>query len=229
VAGDAVIRAGRSAGRLVGGMGGGAPAGWALAGVPAIGFRLWLQIGNPFRQFIAAYTHFLALPMDFTFQSWGQEVATNDLPWYYLPSQFLARLPELFLLLLIGGALFAIATAVAFTARTLARVRARGAAGLAAPAFALARTRGTLVGMVASILPVTCLMIKHTTHYDGVGHVLFVIPMLAVLAAGALLKLVPLLRKWPLLAGAAAVAVAAHIGACVWVMARLHPLEYVAM
>src|SRR5262249_46676398 len=92
---EAVIRKGRGAVRLLWRIGAATLAAMALAWVTAIALWPWLQIGNPFRQFIAAYTHFLALPMDFTFQSWGQEVATNDLPWYYLPSQFLARLPEL--------------------------------------------------------------------------------------------------------------------------------------
>lgn len=229
VALEAVIRKGRSAVPLLARIGGMTLAAMALAWLTAIALWPWLQIGNPFRQFITAYTHFLALPMDFTFPSWGEMVATNDLPWYYIPSQFLARLPEAFLLLLIGGALFALVTAIVFTGKAFARTRKHGAAGLLAPALVLARTRGTLVVVVAAVLPVAFLMIKHTVHYDGVRHVLFVIPMLAVLAAGALLKVAPWLRQRPLIAGIAAVAVAAHIGACIWTMVRLHPLEYVAM
>ena len=116
----------------------------AIAWLTAIALWPWLQLGNPFAQFANAYSHFLRIPMEFSFPSWGEEVATNALPWYYIPSQFLARLPEVFLLLLIGSALFGIATAIAFTSAALARYRRRGIAGLRAPALVLARTRSTL-------------------------------------------------------------------------------------
>jgi hypothetical protein len=226
---EATIRNGRAATPLLARIGATTLAAMAIAWVTAIALWPWLQIGNPFRQFATAYTHFLGLPMDFSFPSWGQEVATNALPWYYIPSQFLARLSEAFLLLLAGGALFAVGTAIVFTGRALTRFRERGAAGLAASALVLARARGVLVVIVAATVPVAFIMVNRTTHYDGVRHVLFVIPMLAVLAGGALLQVVPLLRKWPLVAGIVAAAAVAHIGVSVWTMARLHPLEYVAI
>src|SRR5258708_14955395 len=58
---------------------------------------------------------------------------------------------------------------------------------------------------------------------------MFVVPMVAVLAGGALVRLVPLLLQSPLIATAAAAIVAAHVGATMLTLVRLHPLEYAAM
>jgi len=225
---EALLRKGRAATPQLARIGATTLAAMAIAWVTAIALWPWLQVGNPFRQFATAYTHFLALPMNFSFSSWGEEVATNALPWYYIPSQFLARLPEAFLLLLIGGALFIIVRAIAIAGAAVTRYRTRGVAGLRAPARVLARSRGTLLVIMAATVPVAFVMINRTTHYDGVRHLLFVIPMLAVLAGGALLQLVPLLRRPPI-AVVAAAAVAVHAGAALWTMARLHPFEYVAI
>ena len=62
--------------------------------------------------------------------------------------------------------------------------------------------------------------------YDGIRHVLFVIPMLAVLAGVGWRALLPLLNRAP---SAAAVIAGAYIGSAVVTLAALHPLEYVAM
>src|SRR5262245_23142427 len=201
----------------------------AIAWLTAIALWPWLQLGNPFAQFATAYTHFLSMPMSFTFLSWGQELATNALPWYYIPSQFLARLPEGFLLLLAFGLLIAVATASAFLGRAVERYRKRGAAGLRVAALALARSRGTLVVIAAAIVPVGFIMMTGATHYDGVRHVLFVIPMLALLAGGAFVRFVPLLRNKLLITTAVVAAIVAHVCTTVGTLFRLHPLEYVAI
>jgi hypothetical protein len=62
--------------------------------------------------------------------------------------------------------------------------------------------------------------------YDGVRHVLFVIPMLAVVAGLGWQTLLPLLARAPI---AAATVAGAYIGSVVATLAALHPLEYVAM
>lgn len=201
----------------------------AIAWVTAIALWPWLQLGNPFEQFAVAYRHFTNMPMEFSFPNWGREIATNALPWYYIPSQLLARLPEGFLLLLAGGAVVASGTAMAFARATLTRLTRRGAAGLAAPVLVLARSRGTLMVIAAAIVPIGFVMLTGATHYDGVRHVLFVIPMLALLAAAMLLRVVAFLRQRPVLGLVAAAAAAVHVGATLWTLARLHPLEYTAM
>jgi hypothetical protein len=63
-------------------------------------------------------------------------------------------------------------------------------------------------------------------HYDGIRHVLFVVPMLAILAGVGWVAILPLLRRAPIVA---AVAAGAYVGSLVLTLAVLHPLEYVAM
>jgi hypothetical protein len=201
----------------------------AIAWMTAIALWPWLQVGNPLMQFATAYRHFTATPMSFRFPSWGVELATDALPWYHIPSQFLARLPEGFLLLLVVGAVLAIGTAIAFTRRAVAKYRKRGAAGLRAPALVLARSRGTLLVIAAALVPVGFVMITGVTHYDGVRHILFVIPMLALLAGATLMHFIPLLRAGSLIAVALVAAATAHVCITASTLIRLHPLEYAAM
>jgi hypothetical protein len=226
---EAVVRKRHAAAPLLAQIGMATLAAIAIAWATAIALWPWLQLGNPFMQFATAYRHFVNNPMEFTFLSWGVEIATNALPWYYIPSQLLARLPEGFLLLLAAGAVLAIGAAVAFARAAVTRFRERGVAGLGAPALLVARSRATLLVIAAAIVPPGFIMITATTHYDGVRHLLFVIPMLAVLAGGALLTLVRLLRKWPLIALVIAAGATAHVGTTIWTLVRLHPLEYAAI
>jgi hypothetical protein len=201
----------------------------AIAWVTAIALWPWLQIGNPFRQFAIAYAHFTHNPMEFQFPHWGEMVWTNALPRAYILEQLLARLPEGFLLLLALGIVFAIVSAVRFGRATLQHVERHGSAGFVAPAFVLARSRGTLLLIAAALVPIGFVMVTRPTHYDGIRHVMFVIPLLALLAGGALLRLVPLLRRSPALALAAAALAIVHLGVTVLTLARLHPVEYAAM
>jgi hypothetical protein len=201
----------------------------AVAWIVMIAVWPWLQIGNPWRQFAIAYVHFTSNPMSFNFFSWGERVATDALPWHYVPGQLLARLPEGFLLLLAIGLVLSIVMAIRFARLTANRFQQRGVDGLKAPALVLARSRGTLLVAAAALVPIGFVILTQATHYDGVRHLLFVIPMLAILAGGACLRLVPLLRKFPLIAATAIIAAAVHMAVTAATLARLHPLEYVAM
>ena len=201
----------------------------ALAWASAIALWPWLQIGNPARQFATAYVHFLNNPMDFTFRNWGQLVATNALPWHYVPGQFLARLPEGFLLLLAIAMVLGIASTIVFARASLMRAWRRGLAGLWAPALMLARARGLLLVTAAAFVPLGFVLVTRPTHYDGIRHLLFVMPMLAILAGGAAVWLLPWLRRRPLVAAAVAVAAATHVVVTAGTLIRLHPLQYVAM
>jgi hypothetical protein len=67
---------------------------------------------------------------------------------------------------------------------------------------------------------------QRATLYHGIRHVLFVIPMLAILAGYGFWALLPLLRRVPVIA---AVGVGAYVGGLVSALAALHPLEYVAI
>lgn len=201
----------------------------AIAWLVAIALWPWLQVGNPLRQFATAYVHFNKLTNSFDFPHWGLMVTTDNLPWHYIPGQFLARLPEGFLMLLGIGAVFAVAAAWRLSSAAFARYRARGIAGLATPALLIVRARGVLLIVCAVVAPIAFLMVKDATLYDGVRHVLFVIPLLALLAAGAWLRVLAFLRRVPIAAGLAIALGGAHVGATVASMIELHPLEYVAI
>lgn len=169
----------------------------AIAAVIAIALWPWLQVGNPLTQFMVAYRHFATIPMSYEFAHWGQRVRTDALPFFYIPEQLGARLPDVFLLLLIvavlGGAI-----SLAGLARSLLAVSDRSAR-LRILAMAIARRRGIIIVAAAVIVPVGFLTIQHTKIYDGIRHVLFVVPMLAVIAGAGFLMLPPWLRRVRLL------------------------------
>jgi hypothetical protein len=201
----------------------------AVAWITMVALWPWLQIGNPLRQFAAAYSHFTHNPMDFTFPHWGEEVSTRALPWSYIPGQLLARLPASFLVLLALALVVAIVAAIRLGRGTVARLARQGVAGVVVPALVLARRRGTLLVAAAAIVPIAFVMITHATHYDGIRHLLFVIPMLALLAAGALLQVVPVLRRYPPVAVAVVALAIAQLATSGLTLLRLHPFEYVAI
>jgi hypothetical protein len=132
------------------------------------------------------------------------------------------------LILLAIGALFGIEVAAVFTRGTLGRVRG-DVARLQGPALALARARGPLLVIAAATVPILFLMVQRPTLYDGVRHVMFVIPMLAVLAAGAFVQLLTRLRRFPAVVTAIAAVALLHLATTTVTLARLHPFEYAAM
>ena len=186
----------------------------------------WLQIGNPLTQFVIAYRHFVAIPMAYEFSHWGERVRTDALPIFYIPAQFGARLPDIFIVLLAVAVMGAASRGVVIARNLLALSKADPPAGLQAVAKAIAAHRGMLIVVAAAVIPVGFLMLQHTKIYDGIRHVLFVIPMLAVLAAGGFVMLLSWMRRTRLLLA---------MGAGLWMgyeaitLLKLHPLEYVAM
>jgi hypothetical protein len=113
-----------------------------------------------------------------------------------------------------------------FGRTSIALVAIHGVFGLRRPALLLARSRRILLVWAAAFAPVGFLMIQHATLYDGVRHTLFVIPMLALLASWAFVRLLRSLFR----ARIAMATVSAVYGAALVInLVRLHPLEYVAM
>src|SRR2546429_8438822 len=78
----------------------------------------------------------------------------------------------------------------------------------------------------AVVLPLGFLILQRATMYDGVRHVLFVLPMLAVVGGLGWQTLLPLLSRAPI---AAAPVAGAHIGSGVAPLAALDPLGYWAV
>ncbi len=187
----------------------------------------WLQIGNPITQFMAVYDYFIRSYVLFSFKAWGETLFSGDLPWHYIPGQLLARLPEGFVVLLACAALFCVAAIIGLLG-SLRRDISRVGFGPAARAAVLsvARARNLLVVVVAALGPPVFVVTRGSVVFDGVRHVLFILPPLALLAAWALCKLMPLLARFP---RTAAAIVGLHLAVTVGTMAYLHPLEYIAM
>ena len=194
-----------------------------IAWITAVALWPWLEIGNPFTQFKTALVHFATIPVSFEFPHWGEQILTSALPASYVPAQLFFRLPEAFLLLLAIACIYAVAAA-ARLGRDAVAVEHGGR--LRAAVLTIARERAMLTVCAAVILPLAFLVLQRATIYDGIRHVLFVIPMLAVVAGLGWRALLPLVARAPVVA---AVIAGAYIGNVAATLATLHPLEYVAM
>lgn len=196
-------------------------AGWLLAIVA----WPWLQAPHPFERFAVAFAHFTKIETDFLLHHSGREYSTMALPWSYVPTELFVRLPEGFLVLLAVAAAFAAVTVIRFTAAAIRRIRRDGASGMRAAILDLVGARAILLIAVAALTPPAIVIVKHSTLYDGIRHLLFIVPMLALLAAWSLARLAPIMRPFPV---ASASIIGAHAVATVALMMLLHPLEYVA-
>jgi hypothetical protein len=185
----------------------------------------WLQIGNPFQQFLEAFRYFANHPAAWNLPHWGATVRSNQLPWSYVPGQLFARLPLAFLLLLLTGLIVGIVT-VAITIRDswdgLAEPKTRYAT---AGVLFSAPARQALIVWGAALLPIIFVIVDGSTLYNGIRHVIFIIPMLAVIAGHAFALILPWLKRVPAVSSAA---IAAYLGYQVYILAALHPLEYIA-
>ena len=199
----------------------------AVAIACAVAYALWpwLHIGNPLSQFAKAYTHFARIQLIMEFPSWGRALATTALPGWYIPEQLLARLPVLFLVLLVVAGVAGLTNLVRLAGKAVSRYLRFGLAGLKAPALWLARSRAILVVLVAAVAPGAIIALTSMSHYDGIRHVLFTIPMLAILAGWGLQRMTPLIVRFP---RTAAVLGGAQVVYSIVLMVMLHPLEYVA-
>lgn len=193
----------------------------------AIALWPWLQIGNPFLQFKAVYDYFIISYVQFNFMAWGESVFSGALPWHYIPGQLAARLPEGFVGLLVIGLVFLVyVPARSLYELTTGMKRSDSGAVIRASLAGLAQSRALLVVIVAALGPPIFVVARGSVVFDALRHVLFVIPLLAIIAAWALLKLAPLLLRFRAVAISAA---ALHVIVTVGTMAYLHPLEYIAM
>jgi hypothetical protein len=194
-------------------------AGWLLA----YGLWPWLQIGNPLSQFIEAFGYFANHPSSWAMPYWGRTVVSDDLPWHYVPGQLAARLPLVFIGLIVVAAVLGI---WAFVARVNWRgLRERQTRAGAIAALVARERRQMALLCAATFLPIVAVIVEGSTLYNGLRHVLFVIPLLAVFAAAGFVWLLPWLRRLPVLTTGA---VAAYIGLQAATLSRLHPLEYIA-
>jgi 4-amino-4-deoxy-L-arabinose transferase-like glycosyltransferase len=160
---------------------------------------------NPLRA-VEYFSHFFEKPWKEMFA--GSLVSVPDMPWTYLPTLFLLKLPELLIALGAGGIVL-----------TAARV-ADGSAPRNQRAI-------HLVVLGAALMPIALTLVSRPALYNGLRHFLFVLPPLAVLGGLAGARLVawvsergPRLR----LAGAAVLLIA--LASPLIELVRLHPYEY---
>jgi hypothetical protein len=197
-----------------------------IAWITAVALWPWLQTGNPFGNFKIALVHFANIPGSFEFTHWGKQISTSALPPSYIAAQLLVRLPEAFLALLAVACVHAVAAAGRVARDAVAQSHIERPARWRMAVLTLARERAMITVCAAVMLPLGFLIFQRATMYDGIRHVLFLIPMLAVIAGLGWRALLPLLARTPV---AAAVIAGAYVGSSVTTLAALHPLEYVAM
>jgi Dolichyl-phosphate-mannose-protein mannosyltransferase len=142
------------------------------AGVLVLGTVFWpWAMASPFVRPIEALLSFANAPFGADVLFNGRPVPSNDLPWYYVPVWLLISTPPVVLVGLVLAGLF--------TKREWS------------PAlFALS---------AMALLPIALVIVQHSTLYDGVRHLLFIYPVIVVLAAAgwtaALSRRDPLVRR----------------------------------
>jgi hypothetical protein len=224
-AAEALMRDGHAAGRDLMRIGVRTISAMLIAWLTAIALWPWLQVGNPIARFGEAFRYFANHPGSFQFSHWGEMVLTTALPWSYVPAQLLVRLPEGFLLLLGVAAISGIGSVIAIPRARAGSSSQPGWQKLKQMVSLTAQARQPLIVWAAAISPVAAIVVLHSTLYDGIRHVLFLIPILAVVASFGLLRLLPLLRRHPAIAAAGAGAYVTH---AMLTLVLLHPLEYAA-
>jgi len=191
------------------------PAG-VLAYLVMIALWPWAQIDPLFRP-LQAIDYFSHFPYDIPLLVDGQLYRSSQPPWYYLPVFFGVKLPE-FLVLLTGLAL-ALGT---WRLHHLARTGALGSPTIQAGLLEW----GTLG--FAALFPTGYAILSHSTLYDEMRHFLFVVPIVAVMAACGTARLIDWVAGWrPLLRDAVATAAIVYAAVHLYLMAALHPNQYV--
>jgi len=139
----------------------------------------------------------------------GQYVLASDLPWAYLPVHIALALPELLLVLLLAAPV----TAVVMAGRRGWRFERDRALGLFIVGFGI-------------VFPVAYAIAIKAVLFDGMRHFIFVLPLIAALAAVLADRALDVMARLPqrrYAYGLLGIYALSHVS----VMARLHPDEYV--
>jgi hypothetical protein len=222
---EALLRGGHSAARDLVQIGVRTVSVILIAGLTATALWPWLQVGNPITQFGEAFLYFANHPASWEFMHWGEMVHTTTLPWSYVPAQLFVRLPEGFLLLLCVAVLSGLGSLLAILRLGFAPTAQAWRSRLKEAVMATAKARQPLIVWTAATVPIAAIILQHSTLYDGIRHVLFLIPMLAVIASFGFVRLAPLLRRFPMISATIA---GAYVGHAVLAFILLHPLQYAA-
>jgi hypothetical protein len=159
---------------------------------------------NPFRA-VEYFSHFFEKPWHEQFG--GRLISVPDMPRSYAPTLFALKLPEIFLVLGLAGAVGALAAT--FRRDVVPNRRAI-----------------LLLIALAALLPLAVTVALRPAMYNGIRHFIFVVPPLAVLAGLAAAWLFDATRQNRFVAIVAVGVIVAGIAEPVVAMARLHPYEY---
>ncbi|MEA2992589.1 MAG: hypothetical protein QOD40_1509 [Alphaproteobacteria bacterium] len=163
-----------------------------------------LQPLNPFRA-VEYFSHFFEKPWQELFG--GTLIYVPDMPRSYVLTLFGLQMPEIFLLLGLGGIIAALYGAM----RRDLPPRRRAVLLLVA---------------LAAIFPIALTVALRPAMYNGIRHFIYVLPPFAVLGGLAGAWLFERLRRFRLAAIAAAAVFAIGIALPVIEMVRLHPYQY---
>jgi Dolichyl-phosphate-mannose-protein mannosyltransferase len=135
----------------------------AIALVGGTAFWPWAQ-ESPFVRPIQAFFVASTFSWGITSLFAGRDVLPGDLPWYYLPTWLAISIPPV----VIVGALFSLAWL----------------AGVVRRDHIVSSSRMRIAALWAfALVPATAVIVKRLSLYDGIRHVFFLVPPLAVLAA----------------------------------------------
>ncbi|MFV3128509.1 hypothetical protein [Niveispirillum sp. KHB5.9] len=181
---------------------------FALAWLIMLACWPWAQV-EPFSRPLEALAGFSHFPLSFSFPFAGQTLVTTDLPWWYVPVAFGVKLPEVTLL----GLGIAAYMAIRALRHPLSLLPER-------------------VGLAAAILlPPLIVIVTGAVLYDGIRHMLFLLPPLSVAAGIGLDRLAERLRspavieRLPEATRIAAALLVLWMGWQCLTMARLHPYQ----
>jgi Dolichyl-phosphate-mannose-protein mannosyltransferase len=160
---------------------------------------------NPLRT-VEYFSRFFEKPWQELFD--GRVISVPDMPRSYLPTLFALKLPVIFLVLGLGGAVGAL---IAVCRRTVT----------------FNRRAVLLLVALAALLPLAVTVALQPAMYNGIRHFVFVLPPFAVLGGRAGMSLVEMAaRRFRFAPIAAAVVLVAGTAVPVARMIRLHPFEY---
>jgi hypothetical protein len=142
----------------------------------------------------------------------GEMVMSNDLPPEYLPLLLWVQLPEL--------VWFGLGAAIVLV---IMRLTKHGI-----PFFTNAKTLAVLLVTVTALLPIVACAALDPTLYNGMRHFLFLVPLLGILAAIGIERLVQWTwRNAKPVAYALIAFITIGVGRQAWIAHELHPNEYV--
>lgn len=193
----------------------GIPAAWSMLGAWVVMLSTWpWALLDPIRRpwmALGRMSRFTVHRRTMPFA--GESMVTTEPRWDYLLHYFGLKLPVVVLLLFV--------LAVVAVALVLARRRQRGR-------VSRSQRNAALVLGAAIVAPPAYAVLVRSVLYDGLRHFLFLVPLVAVVAA---VMVVVLLRRWP--RRRVPVALSLVLGGGLLVarpvadMVRLHPYEYI--